>query len=103
MLDVVGDGVTKIGPDSEVKVFGRGLVELDSVCSKTFCDASAMLSLTGDIPREARSGDISIALKVALSCDTSWLCARDRRDLFAKILELLDGLGSAVLLLLLNG
>lgn len=99
MLDVVPDGVTRIGPEFDVKLFGKGLVDVDSVCSNTFCEASAMLSLTGDIPLCARSGDISIALNVALSCETNWLCARDRRDLFAKMLELRDGLGRAVLFL----
>ena len=47
---VVDDGVTKIGPEFDVKLDGRGLVDVDSVCSKTFCEASAKLSLTGDIP-----------------------------------------------------
>lgn len=99
MLDVVADGVTRIGPEFDVKLFGKGLVDVDSVCSSTFWEASAMLSLTGDIPLCARSGDISIALNVALSCETNWLWARDRRDLFAKMLELRDGLGRAVLFL----
>ena len=43
-----------------------------------------------------------MALNVALSWDTSWLCARERRDLLAKMLELRLGLGRPVLVLLLS-
>lgn len=32
----------------------------------------------------AKSGLISMALNVARSCETSWLCARDSRVLFAR-------------------
>ena len=65
MLRVIS--VADDGAGEEVEVEGMGLAELASVSSITDWEASVILSLTGDIPLWARSGDSSMALTVALS------------------------------------
>ena len=75
-------------------------MEVTSVCSSTDCEAVASSSPVSLLPR---SGDISIALKVALSWETSWLCALESRERLASMVCVLKGPRLALLLLLTLG
>ena len=81
---VEGDGVTRAGDDVrlEARLAGSGLVEVASVCSSTDWEA---LVIRSPVSRRPISGDISIARKVARNWDTSWLWARESRDLLASM------------------
>ena len=69
-----GGGVPGVGVEDDP---GAGLCDLLSVSARALCDAWTKLSRSLLL----RSGDISMALTVAWSWDTSWVWALDSLDL----------------------